>query len=269
MPDDLERLAGLIQIKNEADAAIADLIGRPAAPGNIGEFVAASVFAIRLMPSAAHPGYDGVFSEGPLAGKTVNIKTCSRHESVLDISPHPSDCYLVLTGPAGQARVLPWSSTRCSCSTASNCWPRSQPAVSRSASLPACGNRSGKPHGPTRRSRRPRCCCPAPRSPALNSSRPHTPLRTTETSTAPPVASWAGSSRRGCSMRGRVLSLYALIRLSNRSCWPGDYWGGSAHTTPGMVQAPSGRCCVVPGHDLIGGCRISGIRRRQHRAGSA
>jgi hypothetical protein len=108
MPDDLERLAGLIQIKNEADAAIADLIGRPAAPGNIGEFVAASVFAIRLMPSAAHPGYDGVFSEGPLAGKTVNVKTCSRHESVLDISPHPSDCYLVLTGPAGQARVLPW-----------------------------------------------------------------------------------------------------------------------------------------------------------------
>jgi hypothetical protein len=53
-------------------------------------------------------GHDGVFSEGPLAGKTVNIKTCSRHESVLDISPHPSDCYLVLTGPAGQARVLPW-----------------------------------------------------------------------------------------------------------------------------------------------------------------
>jgi hypothetical protein len=146
MPDDLERLAGLIQIKNEADAAIADLIGRPAAPGN--------------------------------------IKTYSGHESVLDISPHPSDCYLVLTGPAGQARVLPWSSTRCSCSTASNCWPRSQPAVSRSASPPACGNRTGKPHGSTRRSQHPRCNCPAPRSPALNSSRPHTPQRTTETSTA-------------------------------------------------------------------------------------
>jgi hypothetical protein len=26
----------------------------------------------------------------------------------LDISPHPCDYYLVLTGPAGQARVLPW-----------------------------------------------------------------------------------------------------------------------------------------------------------------
>jgi hypothetical protein len=105
---DLEQLAGLVRVKNDADAAIAELIGRPAGPGNIGEFVAAAVFAIQLMRSGAHPGYDGVFTDGPLAGKTVNIKTYSRHESVLDISPHPCDCYLVLTGPAGQARVLPW-----------------------------------------------------------------------------------------------------------------------------------------------------------------
>ncbi len=108
MADDLERLAGLVRIKNKADAAIAELIGRPSAPGNIGEFVAAAVFAIQLVPSGSHPGYDGVFSAGHLAGRTVNIKTYSRHESVLDISPHPCDYYLVLTGPAGQARVLPW-----------------------------------------------------------------------------------------------------------------------------------------------------------------
>jgi hypothetical protein len=44
----------------------------------------------------------------PHRATSVNIKTYSRHESVLDISPHSSDCYLVLTGPAGQARVLPW-----------------------------------------------------------------------------------------------------------------------------------------------------------------
>jgi hypothetical protein len=107
MPD-LERLAEFVRIKNDADAAIAELIGRPSSPCNIGEFVAARVFAIQLMTSGSHPGYDGVFTAGPLAGKTVNIKTYSRHESVLDISPHPCDYYLVLTGPAGQARVLPW-----------------------------------------------------------------------------------------------------------------------------------------------------------------
>jgi len=59
MPD-LERLAELVRIKNNADAAIADLIGQPSAPGNIGEFVAATVFAVRLMTSGSHPGYDGV-----------------------------------------------------------------------------------------------------------------------------------------------------------------------------------------------------------------
>jgi len=104
----LDGLAELVRIKNDADAAIAQLIGRPSSPGNIGEFVAAKVFDVELVTSGSHPGYDGVFTSGPLAGQTVNIKTYSRHESVLDISPHPCDCYLVLTGPAGQARVLPW-----------------------------------------------------------------------------------------------------------------------------------------------------------------
>jgi hypothetical protein len=107
MPD-LERLAELVKIKNNADTALAELIGRPSSPGNIGEFVAAEVFAVQLMTSGSHPGYDGTFTTGPLADKTVNIKTYSRHESVLDISPHPCDYYLVLTGPVGQARVLPW-----------------------------------------------------------------------------------------------------------------------------------------------------------------
>jgi hypothetical protein len=47
--EDLERLAELIRVKNEADRAIAQLIGRPALPGNIGEFVAARIFRIELM----------------------------------------------------------------------------------------------------------------------------------------------------------------------------------------------------------------------------
>jgi hypothetical protein len=42
--DGLERLAELVREKNEADLAIAQLIGRPCERGSIGEFVAASVF---------------------------------------------------------------------------------------------------------------------------------------------------------------------------------------------------------------------------------
>jgi hypothetical protein len=87
VPDELERLAALVRIKNDADAAIAELIGRPSASGNISEFVAAKVFAIQLITSGSHPGHDGVFAAGSLVGKTVNIKTYSRHEFVLNISP--------------------------------------------------------------------------------------------------------------------------------------------------------------------------------------
>lgn len=73
MSDELVRLAELIRVKNEADLAIAQLIGRPCERGNIGELVAARVFAIRLMTSGSHPGHDGAFQDGPLAGKTVNV----------------------------------------------------------------------------------------------------------------------------------------------------------------------------------------------------
>ena len=106
--DPLDELAKLVREKNKADLAIAELIGRPCLPGNIGEYIAARVFSIQLMHSGAHPGYDGLFQEGDLAGKTVNIKTYSRQEYVLDISQHPCDYYLVLAGPPGQARIRPW-----------------------------------------------------------------------------------------------------------------------------------------------------------------
>jgi hypothetical protein len=104
----LNQLSRLLRVKNDADLAIAELIGRPCLPGNIGEYIAADVFGIQLMDSGAHPGYDGLFQEGDMAGKTVNIKTYSRQEYVLDISPHPCDYYLVLAGPPGQARIRPW-----------------------------------------------------------------------------------------------------------------------------------------------------------------
>ncbi len=106
--EELDRLATLIGAKNEADRAIAEFIGRPATAGNIGEYVAARVFGIRLERSGSNPGHDGVFEDGPLAGKTVNVGTHSRHESMLDVGPHPCDFYLVLTGSPGPARNPPW-----------------------------------------------------------------------------------------------------------------------------------------------------------------
>jgi hypothetical protein len=170
VPDELEQLAGLIRVRNDIDRSIAALIGRPAGPGNIGEFVAARIFAITLVTSGSHPGYDGVFREGALTGKTVNIKTYSRHESVLDISPHPCDFYLVLTGPPGQARVLPWVIDSVFLFEHDPCWPRCGNAGSRSASPPASGKPTGTQPGSSPRIRHLRCSCRHPSSPRSHPS---------------------------------------------------------------------------------------------------
>ena len=82
---DLQDLAEAIRRRNEADAAIARIIGRPAEKGHIGEFIAAGVFGIDLEASAAHKGSDGRFVDGPLRGRSVNIKFYGKQEGMLDI----------------------------------------------------------------------------------------------------------------------------------------------------------------------------------------
>lgn len=99
-PSRVEHLALLIRQRNQVDAKIATIIGRPAISGHIGEFVASHVFGIALENSAANEGYDGRFASGPLAGKTVNVKAYGKRENLLDINPiHVPDYYLVFTGP--------------------------------------------------------------------------------------------------------------------------------------------------------------------------
>lgn len=75
------------------------------------------MFGIDLMASRSHAGYDGVFCAPPLAGRTVNIKTYSRNEWILDIGKHPCDYYLVLTGRPDRPESGRGSSSRSICST--------------------------------------------------------------------------------------------------------------------------------------------------------
>ena len=44
------------------------IVGRPALIGHVGEYIASRVFGIALEHSAANKGYDGRFTDGPLAG---------------------------------------------------------------------------------------------------------------------------------------------------------------------------------------------------------
>jgi hypothetical protein len=116
--DDLERLAALITQLNAVNDQIAHLIGYPAHPGHIAEYVTAAVFDVALNTSKSHKGTDGIFRTGPCCGTTVNIKYKTKRDGGLDLSASvdPTDYpawYLVLTGPtsgAGTSRdtSAPW-----------------------------------------------------------------------------------------------------------------------------------------------------------------
>ena len=112
----LEQMASLLAERNPIDEKIGALIGHPAIRGHIGEWIAQEIFKVKLAKSRSNRCIDGCFTDGPLAGKTVNVKWYGKREGILDISPDPAkvlDCYLVMTGPKpvamtsrGQTRPL-------------------------------------------------------------------------------------------------------------------------------------------------------------------
>lgn len=102
--DPLARVAELLARRNQIDAEIAAVIGRPMTAGHLGEWIAARVFDIALEESATAPGIDGRFLSGPLAGKTVNVKWYLKDEGLLDIPTSVApDVFLVLAGPRAAA----------------------------------------------------------------------------------------------------------------------------------------------------------------------
>jgi hypothetical protein len=112
--DDLRTLADLIRQRNDLEVEITRIIQRPAQVGHIGEFIAAKVFGIALAYSASEKGSDGRIEEGPLKGRTVNVKWYAKRADVLDIEPKfVPDFYLVLTGPhepavSSRGTTRPW-----------------------------------------------------------------------------------------------------------------------------------------------------------------
>lgn len=105
MPDDqLGRVATLLSQRNEIDAAIADVIGRPMTSGHLGEWIAARIFDIELERSATATAIDGRFRSGALSGRTVNVKWYLKREGLLDMTQADVlDHYLVLAGPRAAA----------------------------------------------------------------------------------------------------------------------------------------------------------------------
>ena len=99
----LKSIAMLLRSRNEIDARIVDIVGRPMVHGHLSDWIAAQIFDIELEP-AANRAIDGWFRSGPLAGRTVNVKHYTRNEGLLDITESDElDYYLVMTGPRGPA----------------------------------------------------------------------------------------------------------------------------------------------------------------------
>ena len=112
--NELVKLAQLINKRNQTEAEITALIGRPAQIGHIGEYIASKIFGISLQESASHKGSDGFFLSGKLRNKSVNIKWFAKLEWSLDINSESlPDYYLALTGPVNKktnsrGEVRPW-----------------------------------------------------------------------------------------------------------------------------------------------------------------
>lgn len=107
-------IADLLRRRNEIDTAIARIIDRPMTSGHLGEWIAAQVFDIELEDSATAPAFDGRFRNGPLMGKTVNVKWYLKQEGLLDMTESAAlSFYLVLTGPrsaaaSSRSSTRPW-----------------------------------------------------------------------------------------------------------------------------------------------------------------
>ncbi len=115
MPDDqLRNITAWLRERNDIDARIAEIIGRPMTSGHLGEWIAARVFDVTLEHLATAEAIDGRFASGPLAGKSVNVKWYLKREGLLDMTRSDRlDYYLVLAGPVAPAihsrgTVRPW-----------------------------------------------------------------------------------------------------------------------------------------------------------------
>jgi hypothetical protein len=100
----LEKLADFLRQRNSIDGEISNLINRPSNAGHLSEFIAAQIFGIELMPSAANKGLDGYFVGDVLSRRSVDVKYRSKQDGTLSVSDNPgADFLLVLTGPRSPA----------------------------------------------------------------------------------------------------------------------------------------------------------------------
>ncbi|HEX7735542.1 MAG TPA: hypothetical protein VF458_11795 [Ktedonobacteraceae bacterium] len=110
----LSRLADLLRARNTVESNIANLLESSVNLGTVGEYIAATIFGITLVPATRGSESVGIFASQPLRGKTVDIQWYPRREGFLNVHAEAApDYYLVLAGPkqessTARALVNPW-----------------------------------------------------------------------------------------------------------------------------------------------------------------
>jgi len=110
----LHRLAELLRARNTIESNLANLLGNSVHLDSVGEEIAAQIFGITLVTSTHHAEFTGIFSNQPLAGKTVDVQWYLRREGFLNVHSEPApDYFLVFAGPKQEssttrALVNPW-----------------------------------------------------------------------------------------------------------------------------------------------------------------
>ena len=97
---DMEDLVSLLRERNTIDQRITGIIHRPAEKGHIAEWIASKAFPIELNDDGNRKGYDGIFTDGDLKGKKVDVKFYPVNEHSIDLNPDVGDdvYLLIFTG---------------------------------------------------------------------------------------------------------------------------------------------------------------------------
>jgi hypothetical protein len=110
----LPRLAELLKARNTVESNMANLIGHPVNIGSVGDYIASAIFGITHEEPTTHKIIYDRFSDGSLAGHTVDVQWHTHREGDLSLKTDtPIDYYLVLTGPkaginTARSLVNPW-----------------------------------------------------------------------------------------------------------------------------------------------------------------
>lgn len=99
--EDIESLAELLKERNMIDSKIVGIIHRPAEKGHMAEWIASQAFPIELNDKANRRDDDGVFTDGELKGKKVDVKFHSLNEHLINLNKEAAEdvWLLVFTGP--------------------------------------------------------------------------------------------------------------------------------------------------------------------------